>query len=194
MASNERTLSEVLRLLFAQGWSVPIGLVGIIGPLVPILIPEAYQPGHGLPYRFLIAALIFVLIFCIKLAIQLCQSPTAGLRKLAVIRAVSPELMECKWLLHLEGFVGQRDNVLLTLYTKGNEVPQALCVLRVTDASEPLRIQAVQLMPNEEELDLTQYFREHSRLQSLYALPTIHMGDLTGGTATEASWSDFGEE
>lgn len=71
-----------------------------------------------------------------------------------------------------------RQNILLTLYCKGTEVFQPICVLEVIRCEQDEDIIAVQLSPGTNELDISKYLNEESRLNSLFVRPLISNSEI----------------
>ena len=69
-------------------------------------------------------------------------------------------------------------DALLTLITKGNGSPNAICILKIIESSEGEEIQAIQLLPEEKNLDLQSYFADTNKFANLYTTVIVKDTEL----------------
>jgi hypothetical protein len=56
----------------------------------------------------------------------------------------------------------------LTLITKGNSIPNSICILRIIESAEGEDMQAVQILPEEKNLDIQDYFSDTNKFDNLF--------------------------
>lgn len=69
-------------------------------------------------------------------------------------------------------------DTLLTLVTKGNGLANAICILRVIESVEGEEIQAIQMIPAETEMELSEYFVDMNKLDNLFVTTQIKLNEL----------------
>ncbi|MBI2272210.1 MAG: hypothetical protein HYU70_00310 [Bacteroidetes bacterium] len=67
---------------------------------------------------------------------------------------------------------------LLTLITKGNGLTNSICILKIIESIKDEEIQALQLMPSEKILELSNYFSDSNKLDNLFVTVIIKETDL----------------
>lgn len=67
---------------------------------------------------------------------------------------------------------------LLTLITKGNGLTNSICMLKIIESTKGEDIQALQILPNTQNLDLHNYFADANKLDNLYATVIMKETDL----------------
>ena len=67
---------------------------------------------------------------------------------------------------------------LLTLITKGNGLTNSICILKIVESIKDEEIQALQLMPDENTLELSNYFADSNKLDNLFVTIIIKDTDL----------------
>jgi hypothetical protein len=70
------------------------------------------------------------------------------------------------------------DGSILTLYSKGNLLRNPICILKVIGADSGDEIQAIQIAPSTDRLDLNEYFADSNRLRNLFVTPVIKYDEL----------------
>lgn len=66
-----------------------------------------------------------------------------------------------------------RLNNLLTLYCKGTDIFQPICILEIIRCELNEDIIAIQIIPSTDDLKINKYLNEESRMNSLYVRPII---------------------
>lgn len=66
----------------------------------------------------------------------------------------------------------------LTLVTKGNSIPNSICILRVVESAEGENIQAIQILPEEKNLDIQSYFSDTNKFENLMVTVIIKESEV----------------
>ncbi len=126
---------------------------------------------------FVVAGLTFAILVKI---IRQCHFYYQGMnRPLKVKGSTQGEgIYSKKTLIRIENNEQLRDNTLMTLSCKGSNANQTICVIQVVKSIRGEDLLAIQLTPEPEKYDISKYFNEESRLNSLFAIPIINKLEL----------------
>ena len=121
----------------------------------------------------------FVMGFIVKLIKQSYDYYQNFLRPLKVKGSVQGEVAYLGLtLIKIEPTEYLRQNNLLTLYCRGTDIFQPICILEIIRCELNEDIIAVQIVPSKDELNINRYLNEESRMNSLYVRPLISNSEI----------------
>jgi hypothetical protein len=130
-------------------------------------------------YKILFVAIGLTLAFIIKLIRQSYDYFQNYLRPLKVKGSVKGEAAYTGLtLIKIEPTDYLRQFNLLTLYCKGTDIFQPICILEIIRCELNEDIIAVQIIPSADDLKISKYLNEESRMNSLYVRPIISNNEI----------------
>ena len=130
-------------------------------------------------YKLLFVATGFTIAFIIKLIRQSYDYFQNYLRPLKVKGSVKGEAAYAGMtLIKIEQTEYLRNSNLLTLYCKGTDIYQPICILEIIRCELNEDIVAVQIIPSPKELNIIKYLNEESRMNSLYVKPILSNNEI----------------
>lgn len=128
----------------------------------------------GTKNKLIFVGLGLLIGFIVKLIKQSYDYYQNFLRPLKVKGAVKGEAAYAGLtLIKIEPTEYLRLNNLLTLYCKGTDIFQPICILEIIRCELNEDIIAVQIVPTTDDLKINKYLNEESRMNSLYVRPII---------------------
>lgn len=130
-------------------------------------------------YKILFVIIGIVIGFIIKLIRQSYDYFENYLRPLKVKGSVKGEAAYSNLtLIKIEPVDYLRPNNLLTLYCKGTDIFQPICILEIIRCEINEDIVAVQIIPSIDDLKINKYLNEESRMNSLYVKPLLNNNEI----------------
>lgn len=130
-------------------------------------------------YKILFVATGLTLAFIIKLIRQSYDYFQNYIRPLKVKGSVKGEAAYLGLtLIKIEPADYLRQFNLLTLYCKGTDIFQPICVLEIIRFELNEDIIAVQIIPSPDDLKISKYLNEESRMNSLYVKPILSNNEI----------------
>ena len=168
--NSNKYIAFIITILF-KDWGI-FGLANIV-TVVGFIIAPLFNSSWTINNNIFIIILIISFVFVVKTIKQFYSYFNLGPKEISVISMISGEgAYEGSRVISLQHTSYLQKNTLLTLQSKSSGIRQPLCILKVvsSDVNETL---CIQFIPPPEEMDLSSYFNEEVRKNSLLASPII---------------------